>query len=270
MISVETARQLVAANTIRLAPVWVPLKDALGKVLAEDIHAEADVPAFAQSAMDGYAFCFDDWSYGIPLTINGEMPAGAAKQKSVAKGEAIRIFTGAPIPSGADTVIMQEKTRAAAHELLIEEERLLSGANVRSAGSEIRKGDLALKINTQLTPGSIGFLAGMGVSKLSVYPDPAITIIVTGDELQEPGEPLSYGQVYESNSYTLLAVLQQAGLMPVQVYKVKDDLLELTTTLHAALEASDLVLLTGGVSVGDYDFVVKAAGIAMWIRSFIR
>lgn len=259
MISVATARQWVAENTVRLAPVRIPLKSALGKVLAVDIIAQADVPAFPQSAMDGYAFSFEDWQKNNPLKINGEMAAGAAEEKSVARGETIRIFTGAPVPSGVNTVVMQEKTRVIAGGLLIEDELLTRGANIRPAGSEIKKGELALKAGSQLTPAAIGFLAGIGVNQVAVYPDPAITIIITGDELQEPGEPLKYGQVYESNSYTLSAALSNVGLSDVQVAKVKDNVQELTSAMERALEKSELVLLTGGVSVGDYDFVIKAA-----------
>lgn len=259
MISVLTARQWVAENTVRMAPKAISLKSALGKISANDILAEADVPAFAQSAMDGYAFSLDGWLKHKPLKISGEMAAGAAKERPVAKGEAIRIFTGAPVPAGLDAVVMQEKTRVVPGGLLIEDELLISGSNIRPAGSEIKKGELALKAGTHLTPAAIGFLAGIGNNLVTVYPDPAITIIITGDELQEPGEPLRYGQVYESNSYTLSAALNNAGLPNVQVVKVKDNVQELTFALGHALEESDLVLLTGGVSVGDYDFVIKAA-----------
>lgn len=259
MISVATARQLVAENTDRMAPQVISLKNALGKILASDTRAEADVPAFAQSAMDGYAFSFDDWHNGSALKISGEIAAGAGEEKFVVKGEAIRIFTGAPVPSSVNTVVMQEKTRLVSDGLLIEDELLTRGANIRPAGSEIKKGELALKAGSRLTPAAIGFLAGIGINRVAVYPDPVITIIITGDELQEPGESLKYGQVYESNSYTLSAALANAGLPDVKVVKVKDNAHELTWTMRRALEASDLVLLTGGVSVGDYDFVIKAA-----------
>lgn len=259
MITVLTARQLVVENTVCLAPTTISIKDALGKVLADDIVAGEDIPAFAQSAMDGYAFCFDDWSKDRPLIITGEMAAGAAKEKPAAKGGAIRIFTGAPVPAGVNTVVMQEKTRVEPAGLFIEDECITSGANIRPAGSEIKKGELALKKGAGLTPAAIGFLAGIGVCHVKVYPDPAITIIITGDELQKPGEPLRYGQVYESNSYTLSAALQEAGLPDVQVLHVKDNQGDLTSAMHRSLNRSDLVLLTGGVSVGDYDFVIKAA-----------
>ncbi|WP_114791529.1 gephyrin-like molybdotransferase Glp [Niabella yanshanensis] len=259
MISVATARELVTDNTVCLAPVTIPLKDSLGKALAGDIIAHADVPAFAQSAMDGYAFSFEDWHKESALKISGEMAAGAGEEKLVAKGEAIRIFTGAPVPSSVNTVVMQEKTRMVPDGLLIEDELLIRGANIRPAGSEIKKGELALKAGNQLTPAAIGFLAGIGLSRVTVYPDPAITVIITGDELQEPGEPLGYGQVYESNSYTLSAALANVGLSDVQVVQVKDNAQELTSAMERALKGSDLVLLTGGVSVGDYDFVIKAA-----------
>jgi molybdopterin molybdotransferase len=259
MISVTAARQLVAENTGRMASQVISLKNALGKIMAGDIRAEADVPAFPQSAMDGYAFSFEDWHKGGALKINGEMAAGAGEEQFVVKGEAIRIFTGAPVPSSVNTVVMQEKTRVVADGLLIEDELLTRRANIRPAGSEIKKGDLALKTGALLTPAAIGFLAGIGISQVVAYSDPVVTIIITGDELQEPGEPLRYGQVYESNSYTLSAALNNVGLSDVQVVKVRDNAQELTSAMERAIEESDLVLLTGGVSVGDYDFVIRAA-----------
>lgn len=259
MISVDAARQLVAENVIPLSEVELSLAGASGKVLAQDVFAETDVPAFAQSAMDGYAFYFDDWKVNSALKIAGEIPAGTSTDRSLNKDEAIRIFTGAPVPQGANTVVMQERTRITDQGLFISDDRLMVGGHVRPAGSEIKKGALAIQKNTLLTPAAIGFLAALGVGRVKVYPDPVISIIVTGDELQEPGEILNYGQVYESNSYTLSAALQQVGLTASRIFKAKDNSAELSAIMEQALKLSDLVILTGGVSVGDYDFVLKAA-----------
>lgn len=257
MISVSEAKQLVKQHTTPLLPKKVDLQSASGRVLASDIYAWQDIPSFQQSSMDGYAFIFDDVSG--KLEIIGEMQAGTATQLSISKGQATRIFTGAPLPNGADTVVMQEKVSVENGLLTIQDEKLRQGANVRSKGAEVMNGSLAMSKGTKLTPAALGFLAGIGCEDVEVYPSPSVAIIVTGKELQKPGKPLSFGQVYEANSYSLKAVLAQLGVENIQLRQADDDLEELTQILSEALATNDLVLLTGGVSVGDYDFVVEAA-----------
>ena len=259
MISVNEAKQIIEKNITALSPVSVPLRDAAGKILAEDIFSSVDIPAFPQSSMDGYAFAFADWQKNKKLAINGESAAGAEKSIALSPGTAVRIFTGAPVPAGADTVVMQEKTTIDNSELNIEDEKLVAGMNVRLKGSEISTGELALPKDTLLTPASMAFLAGIGATAIAAYPSPAVSIILTGNELQEPGKPLQYGQVYESNSFSLRAALQQSGIREIKIYKAEDKLEILIDVLNNALEQSDVVLLTGGVSVGEYDFVLKAA-----------
>ncbi|MBO9563661.1 MAG: molybdopterin molybdotransferase MoeA [Niastella sp.] len=257
MLSVEQAKVLISANTTLGLPITIPLENALGKVLAASIYADISIPAFEQSAMDGYAFRYDTWKQQ-PLQIAGEMAAGAKAPLTITAGQAARIFTGAPLPAGADTVVMQEKVRVNGNELIIDDVELQPGFNVRGIGAEIRAGELALPNGALLTPAAIGFLAGMGMHKVAVYPSPSITIIVTGDELQKPGASLEYGQVYESNSYTLRTALQQMQVGPVAVMTAEDDFDILLQTVAAALSASDMVLITGGVSVGNYDYVAQA------------
>jgi molybdopterin molybdotransferase len=257
VITVAEAKHIISTNVTVLKPVTVSLLHARGKVLAADVFATVDIPAFPQSAMDGYAFAFDDLQK--ELIIEGEMAAGSSFPIEVTEGKAIRIFTGAPVPAGADTVVMQEKVKTENGVLIIEDEKLQRNSNVRPIGSEIKAGELALPKGSLLTAAAIGFLAGIGVTEVSVIPDPVISIILTGNELQEPGEPLSYGQVYESNSFGLTAALESLHLPVHQVYKAEDDPEVLTAILQQALNESDLVLLTGGVSVGDYDFVLQAA-----------
>ncbi|WP_315822842.1 molybdopterin molybdotransferase MoeA [Paraflavitalea speifideaquila] len=189
---------------------------------------------------------------------SGEMAAGATAPFSITTGQAVRIFTGAPLPAGANTVVMQEKVRVDDDQLLIDDEAIQTGANVRPIGSEIKAGALALPTGSLLTPAAIGFLAGIGIHEVQVYPAPAITIIVTGNELQTPGKSLQYGQVYESNSFTLRTALQQMQVGPVSFVSVEDDFDKLLQTIAEALSVSDLVLVTGGVSVGNYDYVAKA------------
>lgn len=264
MISVQEAKRIIDENVSSLPPVKMPLQKVAGLVLAEDVYATMDIPAFPQSSMDGYAFLFEGWKKNKRLKIVGEIAAGNNEKFTLAPGNAVRIFTGAAVPPGADTVIMQEKTNidrspGAGGELIIEDEALQQGASVRPKGSEIKAETLALDKENVLSPAAIGFLAGIGIAEVRVYPNPSITIIITGNELQEPGKPLQHGQVYESNSFALKAVLEQLQIDNIQILYASDKPDVTTTALKKALEQSDLVLITGGISVGDYDFVLQAA-----------
>jgi molybdopterin molybdotransferase len=187
MISVTEAKEIINNNTIALAPVKSVLGEAAGKVLAEDVYAPVDIPAFPQSSMDGYAFSFQGWKQHKKIKIVGEVAAGTDENIMLEPGNAVRIFTGAPVPTGADTVIMQEKTKTHNEELIIEDETLQAGTSVRPKGSEIKAGALALGKGSVLSPAGIGFLAGIGINDVKIYPNPSISIIVTGNELQQPG-----------------------------------------------------------------------------------
>ncbi|GAA4747300.1 molybdopterin molybdotransferase MoeA [Flavisolibacter ginsenosidimutans] len=259
MISVKDAIAQIRLHTNLLSPVNLPLQKALGLVLAEDIFALVSVPSFPQSAMDGYAFRYADYLRAKEFTVSGEVAAGDAATVSVAPNNAVRIFTGAAVPNDLDTVVMQEKTEILNNELIVKDEALQKGSNVRTEGSEIKKDEIALWKGTVLSPAAIGFLAGVGVAEVSVHPKPSAHIIVTGNELQERGKPLQHGQVYESNSVMLQTALQQLGINSVAVTHVTDDVNILQEALNAALKKAELVLLTGGVSVGKYDFVLQAA-----------
>jgi len=223
MISVSDAIEIIGKNVSIAEAIGLPLSEATGLVLADDIYATVDIPAFPQSSMDGYALSFDAWSVHRQLTIQGEVAAGSNQPFQSAPDKAVRIFTGAPVPPGTDTVVMQEKTRTENGKLIIDDEKLRMGTNVRQQGSEIKAGMLALSKNTLLSPGAIGFLAGIGINEVKVYPNPTITIIVTGNEFQKQGNPLQYGQVYESNSFALSAAMKQINLHSVQVQRVRDD-----------------------------------------------
>lgn len=261
MISVSEAKNIIEESIAALAPVEILLQDAAGLVLADDVFANTDVPAFNQSAMDGYAFLFADWLEHKKLKIAGEIQAGMTETITLVTGQAIRIFTGAPLPQGADTVVMQEKVTIVNGELFITDENIQAGRNKRPIGSEIKAGSVALNKGSILSPAAIGFLAGIGIYKVPVYPRPSVSIIVTGKELMPPGNLLKQGEVFESNSYALKAALNQLHYTNINVRHC-DDLLELLTTqLQEALIESELIILTGGVSVGDYDFVLKAAAL---------
>lgn len=259
MISVSEARKIIQQYVTALPPVQMKLQEVVGCRLAADLLSPLDIPAYPQSSMDGYAFSFTDWQKNTALQVKGEMAAGSSKDLLVGSGMAVRIFTGAAVPPGADTVVMQEKATVVNEHLQIEDEQLKQGLNVRLKGSEIKAGELALPAGTVLSPAAIGFLAGMGITEVAVFPPPKVTILITGDELQTPGHTLAYGQVYDSNSFALTAVLRQCGVQQVELVQVPDRLDQLTEQLDRALNRSDLVLLTGGVSVGDYDFVAEAA-----------
>lgn len=256
MITVEEALYLISKQVLPLTPVQIDLEEAVGLTIAEDIFANLSIPAFPQSSMDGYAFAFEE---GITsYSIVGEVPAGNRHLLTIEKGTAVRIFTGAAVPSGADTVLMQEKAQVASGQLVVLDEKLKPGDNVRPIGAEIEKGSVALTKGNLLTPAAIGFLAGIGITKTKVYPKPKVGILITGNEIQTPGAPLTYGQVYESNSYTLIAALNQLQLKQIKVLYAPDDLEQLTNRLNELLADCDIVLITGGVSVGDYDFTLAS------------
>jgi len=259
MISVTDAIEKIQLNTGLLQPVKLSLKDAAGLVLAEDVFAGCSVPNFNQAAMDGYAFRYNDLPGTKELNVTHEIAAGDASTIAINVYNAVRIFTGAAVPTDLDTIVMQEKVEVRGKKIVVLDEELKKGSNVRIAGSEIKKGDLALKKSTFLSPGAIGFLAGAGTRDVLVYPKPSVHIIVTGNELIKAGESLREGEVYESNSVLLQSALKQIHIENIVVDFVGDQLSETINAISKALDAADLLLLTGGVSVGDYDFVVEAA-----------
>lgn len=257
MITVSEAKLLIRQHIPAPEIISKPLQSAADYVLAEDVKAITDIPAFAQSSMDGYAVKFEDIEKG--LIIKTTIQAGSTANTWVNNGEAARIFTGAPLPTGADTVIMQEKVEVKNGILYCRDPDLQIYNNVRAKGSEIQKDDLAVQKGSLLTPAATGFLAGIGIAAVRVYEKPKIALIITGDELQQPGQELQAGQVYDSNSYALNAALKKEGFNDIQTYFVSDNPHQLKETLKESLQTHTLILLTGGVSVGDYDFVVASA-----------
>ena len=256
MVSVSEAIKFISEHIMPLHPVALPLQEAAGLTLAEDILSPYNIPAYPQSSMDGYAFAFEEGRSTYEL--EGEMVAGSRQQFTLLPGKAIRIFTGAAVPNGADTVLVQEKARVENGLLHLPDTPLKKGDNVRPIGSEIQRGAHALSKGDRLQPASIGFLAGMGIATVKVFPRPKVSIFVTGNELQALGQPLGYGQVYDSNSYTLRACLEQCHINHIALFQSGDDPAQLQALLAKALQDSDLVLMTGGVSVGEYDFTMQA------------
>lgn len=254
MIQVEEAKEIVKHLNYSLQSILLPLKDALGFVLDADVHAPIHMPPFDQSAMDGYALKLGT---SLVYTIVDEVQAGSSKNPTLQAGEAVRIFTGAAVPTNADAVIMQEKTTVEDRHLLVEAQPN-DRQNIRPLGEQIQAGDLALEKGRLLTPAAIGFLAGIGIKEVTVLQKPSITIVVTGDELVPTGQTLSRGQIYESNGLMLASVVKDTGFDSVHVVKVKDDYKATLTTLKQAIKSSDFVIVSGGISVGDYDFVGKS------------
>lgn len=254
MISVQQAFDNISSNVSISSIELIETQFSLGQVIAEDVKSPIDMPPFNQSAMDGYAIGdLTSESY----TIIGEIQAGdSSKHIQLKKGEAIRIFTGAMVPEGAVTVVKQEIVTAVNSTLQINEEIKIN-QNIRPQGEQIRIGETALLKGTTIDAGVIGYLYGIGIDKIKVYSKPKTIVIATGNELTKPGEKLSAGKIYESNTYTIQAALNEIGIKAT-IKTVEDDYDSTRDIIQNAVDNFDLVILTGGISVGDYDFVGKA------------
>lgn len=264
MISVEEARKILSAHFKVGIPTSIELRKSLGSVVAEDVYALIPVPSFDNSAMDGYAMKFDEKESEWKVTLL--VRAGDTSETSLEPGEAARIFTGAKIPRGADTVIPQELVSYDPETKILkyQHEKITTGSNVRLTGSQCQKGDLILSQGTRITPGVVGLLASVGLSQLTVYSRPSVGFIITGDELQQVGATLREGEIYNSNGPMLEALLQQTGIKKITPYHVPDDKEQLQRAIDMALEEHEVLILSGGISVGDYDFVkecLESAGV---------
>jgi molybdopterin molybdotransferase len=257
LVSVEQARALIAASLFRVQPAVKEVSNSTGLAITEDIFSPLDIPAFDQSSMDGYAIYAED--IRRPLVVQGVVAAGHAQPEILQKNHAMRIFTGAPIPTGADTIVMQEKVIVSSSGIQITDPEIEKGTHVRKRGSELKKDELVIKKGAVITAPVVGLLASLGIKEMLVYPRLIIRIISTGNELQMPGQPLHAGQSYESNSYFLRAALKPFAENLGTVLYAEDNLEIIQRALSTAIIESDLVILTGGVSVGDYDFVRQAA-----------
>jgi len=255
MISIEEALRLVK-NTIKplLKETVKPVEKAGGYKLYKDVFSPINMPPFRQSAMDGYALNLND---SLTYNLIGEIKAGDNLQPNLKKGQAVRIFTGAPVPETANTVVMQEKVVVNGHSISIQNQ-IPVNTNIRSEGEQVTKGTLALTRGTKLTPAAIGFLSSLGIKEVSVIKKPLIAIVTTGNELVEAGEELEYGQIYESNSKMLLSTLYSLNFYDVTIHKIEDDYKTTLSKLKEVITDNDLVIISGGISVGDYDFVGKA------------
>lgn len=254
MIDVTEAKKLILENCNESKTEKVTLLEATECILAENVISPIDSPPFHQSAVDGYAFIYDNRNKKNELFIKGEIQTGHFSNLILNPTEAIRIYTGAAIPDGSDTVVMQENVEIKGNKIIINDDRLLKGNNVRIQGSQIKRGESALKQGQLLMPPGISYLSGIGITHVKIFSKPTVSIIATGKELIKAGNELTRGKIYESNAIGLESALLQINIKPASVEIVDDSEEELIKAIKHQLN-SDILILTGGVSVGDYDLV---------------
>ena len=257
MISLEEASGIINRHYIDNEVEEVPLKSAHQRILAEDIVANRDLPPFDKAAMDGYACKREE--LGKSLLINESVPAGVAPQKSVNTGSCTKIMTGAKVPEGADCVIKQEETN------LNEDGSVTyigkgTGNNICYRGEDVQKGTIVLKKGTLLRPQDLGILASVGREHINVYSPIEVGVISTGSELVEPGEVPGETSIYNSNAWQLMAQVESCGSEPMYFGIVKDDASQIFTKIRKAVTLCDVIIITGGASVGEYDLVNDVLG----------
>lgn len=231
------------------------IEQALGQVLAQDVQSQFNIPALDNSAMDGYALKSEDAQKGNSLTMVAKVFAGHPIDQTIQAGECARIMTGAPVPAGCDTVIMQENVSASQDgEQIVINQAAKAGENIRRAGEDISTGQVVLKQGRRLTPADIGLLASLGFAEVRIYKPLTVAIISTGDELKKPGQSLKPGQFFESNGYTVKALLQRLNVDVLDFGIIEDDLDKLRQAFTQADEQADVVITSGGVSVGEADY----------------
>lgn len=262
MISVDEAQRIIYAAVPGLRAARRPLGEILGLVLAENIVAHQHLPPFANSAMDGYAVAAGDTdgaSADTPrvLRVLEDLPAGQWPRVPLAPGCAARIMTGAPLPEGSDAVVPVEWTERGDDRTVTIKQSVTRGDYVRPAGEDVQRGETVLREGTLLRPAEIGMLAALGAADALVIPPPAVAIVTTGSELAEPGQPVAPGQIRNSNRYSLAAQVMSCGGRVADVLHVPDEPRAVEEALRGCAQA-DVILTSGGVSVGDFDLVKEA------------
>ena len=269
MIPVDEALDKILSHVLPLGFEKVSLLDALGRVIGEDIYAKRNIPPLDNSAMDGYALRSEDvrkasQNHPVRLVVIEDLPAGFISTKTIEKGKAIRIMTGAPIPKGADTVVPVEVTKKEDGFVLIFK-TAGPDENIRESGEDVKQGDRVISKGDNVRPAEVGMLASVGRSFVSVYQRPLVAILCTGDELVDVDGDLNEGKIISSNSYTLGAQVKDCGAVPLQLGIAKDRKEEIEEKLRQGIRA-DVLISSAGVSVGDYDFVkdvMKHLGMEM-------
>ncbi len=252
MIDVEEACALVRRHVTPLKPVVHSFRDALGHILAEDIIAPDHLPPFPASVVDGYAMRVADGH--MPRILVGEQTAGQQLNLTLGPGKAIWVTTGAPIPDGADTVVKLEDTEKSNNHV-VPKISPRTGSNIRPVGYDIHKGERVLERGIRLGPAEVGVLATVNALNVRVYPRPRVAIFSTGDELIEPGTPLTPGKIRDSNRHTLIAAVRAFGGIPIDLGQVHDEIDKLSVTLKQGLAQADMIISSGGVSMGSKDLL---------------
>jgi len=252
----EATRRIAAAVTQARGYEHVALRAALGRVLAEDIRSQLNVPPYANSAMDGYAVCGDDLTKNSEtrLAVSGTAFAGHPFNGTVQRGTCVRIMTGAPMPRGTDTIIMQEHVTREENHIIVGGGHK-NGQHVRQAGEDIAAGSIILQRGKRLRPADIGLLASLGIAEAKVHRRVRVAFFSTGDELCSLGKPLREGQIYDSNRYTLFGMLTQLGAEIIDMGTVADNRVAVADAFLEAAACADALITTGGVSVGEADYV---------------
>jgi len=258
MIDYEDALKKVLSQTKILAYEFVPLPKALGRVLAEGLKAKEPIPSFQKATMDGYAVRSQDLIFhprkeAVELLVIEDLPAGRITRTELKPGKSIRIMTGAALPKGADAVVKVEDTKKRGTKVLIKR-RVRSGENIGQAGEDVKKGELILEKGQMIGPAEMGMLASIGINKVKVSTRPKVAIVSTGDELVEPGARMRPGQIRNSNGFSLLGLAWQVGAEARYLGIARDKKSSLRAKIREA-KGSEILVLTGGVSVGDYDLV---------------
>ena len=263
LLSIENVERLIVERVTPVAEVeMVALKEAHGRVLARDVMAPIDLPPFDNSAVDGFAVRHADLTPGeTKLAVVDRLMAGRAADRMVAPGEAIRIFTGAPMPAGADTVFMQEDVRTDGDAVIVPG-GLKRGANRRLAGEDVARGAVALAAGRRLQPQDLSLAAALGLQDLPVRRRVRVAVFSTGDEIVEPGAPLPAAALYDANRALLRGLLARLDAAVSDLGILRDDPAKLAARLAAAASEHDLVLTSGGVSTGEADYVKDAIGTA--------
>lgn len=255
LISVDEAQRIVLERAKRLDPERVPIERAAARVLAEPVVALVDLPPFPSSAMDGFALrSADTADPPTRLPIVARIAAGSPANRVLAAGEAMAISTGGAVPEGADAVVPLELVEESAEAIGVPEP-VAQGANVRERAGDVSAGDIVLEPGARLGPAQVAALAAAGVSEVQCSKRPRVGILVTGSELRQPGEPLGAGEIYESNGVLLATALQLAGAVPAQLGVVADDADEHERAMERALLGFDMLITSGGASVGPHDLV---------------
>jgi molybdopterin molybdotransferase len=259
LVSVDDYREGILAGLEPLDPITLPLADSHGCVLAEDVVAQWPLPSFDNSSMDGYAVLASDVSSAaeaspVTLTVIDDVPAGSRADVALRPGCAVRIMTGAPIPSGTDCIVPVEVTDAGTDSVEIRE-RVAAGSYIRRAGEDVIIGDVVVRAGTLLSSRQLAVIAAVGKGHVVVYPRPRVAVLSTGSELVEPGTPLSKGMISDSNSFLLVSAANEAGAQAYRVPPVPDDAEAFSAAISDQLHRADLILTSGGVSMGAYDTV---------------